>query len=191
LPGAWQDLLFALLVYPAFKYSGRLKARIAPVVSTRALLAFHVYAGVFAGIIGILHTGHKYQSPLGIALVVSMFVVIITGVIGRYYLPQTVAELRDEQTRLAVLRSTFDRAVANSEAIAEMPATADPRLQVVSMRQVVHGIAELEYSVGSRERIKRIFQLWIVAHVVATILLFLLLTLHVAGEMYYGLRWLS
>ena len=33
--------------------------------------------------------------------------------------------------------------------------------------------------------------LWIVAHVIAAILMYLLLTLHVAGEVYYGPRWLS
>jgi len=30
-----------------------------------------------------------------------------------------------------------------------------------------------------------------VAHVVAAILMYLLLALHIAGEIYYGLRWLS
>jgi hypothetical protein len=32
---------------------------------------------------------------------------------------------------------------------------------------------------------------WIIAHVVAAILMYLLLTLHIGGEIYYGLRWLS
>ena len=66
-----------------------------------------------------------------------------------------------------------------------------PALRDVSVRQLVEGIADLEYAVCSREAIKKTFMRWIVAHVVAAILMYLLLMLHIAGEIYYGLRWLS
>ena len=79
------------------------------VVSMRALLGFHVYAGIAASFLALLHTGHKYQSPLGIALVASLLVVVVTGFVGRYYLPQTAAEIRERQSRLATLRSAYDR----------------------------------------------------------------------------------
>jgi hypothetical protein len=189
-------LMVALLIYPLAKYSVRLKPWITRVASMRALLAFHVYAGVFGAFLAILHTGHKYQSPLGIALVIAMLVVVATGVVGRYYLPETSAELREEQSRLATLRSAYDRTAA---AFAERQALEDaaaagisaPALRDVSVRQLVEGIADLEYAVGSREAIKKTFMRWIVAHVVAAILMYLLLTLHIAGEIYYGLRWLS
>lgn len=189
-------LMVSLLIYPLAKYSTRLKPWITRVASMRALLAFHVYAGVFGAFLAILHTGHKYQSPLGIALVITMLVVVATGVVGRYYLPETSAELREEQSRLATLRSAYDRTAA---AFAERQALEDaaaagisaPALRDVSVRQLVEGIADLEYAVGSREAIKKTFMRWIVAHVVAAILMYLLLTLHIAGEIYYGLRWLS
>ena len=51
-------------------------------------------------------------------------------------------------------------------------------------------LQDIEYAIGSREAVKRIFMPWIVAHVIAAISMYFLLTLHIAGEIYYGLRWL-
>jgi hypothetical protein len=190
------SLMLLLLIYPLAKYSTWLKPRITRWVSLRALLAFHVYAGVFGAFLAILHTGHKYQSLLGVGLLITMLVVVATGFVGRYYLPQTSTELREAQSQLTTLRSTYDQAAA---AIAESRTVEDaaaagisaPALRGVSMLQVVEAIADLEYAIGSREVLKKIFTRWIVAHVVAAILMYVLLTLHIAGEIYYGLRWLS
>ena len=187
-------LMVSLLIYPLVKYHARLRSGISRLVSMRALLAFHVYAGVFGAFLAILHTGHKYQSPLGITLVISMLVVVVTGFVGRYYLPQTSAELREAQSRLATLRSAYDRsavALAGRQVAEEGAAPVSTSALQVPIARLVDGIADLEYAIGSREAVKRIFLLWIVAHVVAAILMYLLLTLHVAGEVYYGLRWLS
>lgn len=189
-------LMVLLLVYPLAKYSAWLKAGITRLASMRALLAFHVYAGVFGAFLAILHTGHKYQSALGIALVIAMLVVVATGFVGRYYLPQTSTELREEQSQLATLRSAYDRAVltfAERQALEDAAAAgaSAPALRDASILQLVGGIADLEYAIGSREALKKIFMRWVVAHVVAAIVMYLLLTLHIAGEIYYGLRWLS
>ncbi len=189
-------LMVSLLIYPLAKYSDRLKPWITRLAPMRALLAFHVYAGVFGAFLAILHTGHKYQSPLGIALVITMLVVVATGVVGRYYLPQTSTELREEQSRLATLRATYDRTAAvfaERQALENIAAqgVSAPALRDVSIRQLVEGIADLEHTIGHREAIKKTFMRWKVAHVVSAILLYLLLTLHIAGEIYYGLRWLS
>lgn len=195
LGAAAAALMLSLMVYPAAKYSISFKKLVARFASMRALLAFHVYAGVFGAFLAILHTGHKYQSPLGIALVVSMLLVVVTGFVGRYYLPQTSSELREEQSRLATLRTAYDQtAVALAERHSSegegRPLTA-AAAQGVPILKIVEGIADLEYAIGSREVVKRMFTPWIVAHVTTAILMYLLLALHVAGEIYYGLRWLS
>ena len=189
-------LMLALLIYPLAKYSTRLRLRITRLASMRALLAFHVYAGVFGAFLAILHTGHKYQSPFGIALVITMLIVVATGFVGRYYLPETSTELREEQSRLGTLRSAYDRttiALAQRARLEDLAAAevSAPALQGTTVLQLVEGIADLEYAIGSRELIKKVFMRWIVAHVVAAILMYFLLTLHIAGEIYYGLRWLS
>ena len=105
-------LMVSLLIYPLAKYSASFRSALGRFTSMRALLAFHAYAGAFGAFLAILHTGHKYQSPLGIALVISMLVVVVTGFVGRYYLPETSAELREAQSRLAMLRSAYDHTVA-------------------------------------------------------------------------------
>lgn len=188
-------LMTLLLIYPLIKYSASLRALTTKFISLRALLAFHVYAGVFGAFLAILHTGHKYQSPLGIALVISMLVVVATGFVGRYYLPLTSTELREAQSRLATLRSAFDKRVADLAERAGSEDLAPPVtlsvIQGVPLQQLVGGIADLEYDIGTREGIKHFFALWIVAHVLSAILMYFLLALHVAGEIYYGLRWLQ
>jgi hypothetical protein len=188
-------LMLLLLIYPLIKYSGHLRAWVTKVISLRAVLSFHVYAGVLCALLAILHTGHKYESPLGIALVISMLVAVTTGFLGRYYLPLTSAELRGAQARLGTLRTAYDQQVdalvkwGGSEDLT--PAAPLSSVQGIPLQKLTGAIADLEYVVGARGGITRLFMLWIVAHVVSAIVMYLLLTLHIAGEIYYGLRWLS
>lgn len=189
-------LMVLLLIYPLAKYVDWFKSSVTRLVSLRSLLAVHVYAGVFGAFLAILHTGHKYQSPLGISLLALVLVAVATGFVGRYYLPQTSTELREAESRLATLRSTYDQAaaaIAERQTLEEAAAAniSAPALRDVSVLQVVESIADLEYGIGSREALKKVFMRWIVVHVVAAILMYLLLTLHIAGEIYYGLRWLT
>lgn len=188
-------LMLLLLVYPLAKYSRGFKLLASRVASTRALLGFHVYAGIAASFLALLHTGHKYQSPLGIALIASLLVVVVTGFVGRYYLPQTAAEIRERQSRLATLRSAYDRTViflsAREAAAADGPPPDASLLQEVPILQLVEGIADLEHAIGSQEAVKKIFAQWIGFHVLAAIAMYALLALHIAGEVYYGLRWLT
>jgi hypothetical protein len=184
-------LMVVLLVYPLAKYSVSLRGQVTKVMSMRALLTFHVYAGVVGAWLAILHTGHKFQSPLGIALVVAMLVAVVTGFVGRYYLPQTATELREDQSRLAILRSSYNRMAAEFVARRDMQTSSSSALAAGREAwQLVGAIADLEYSIGSREAVNKIFTIWIVAHVIAAILMYLLLVLHVAGAIYFGLRWL-
>lgn len=187
-------LMLLLLIYPLAKYSRSFKALVTHVVSMRALLGFHVYAGIAASFLALLHTGHKYQSPLGIALIASLLVVVVTGFVGRYYLPQTAAEIREQQSRLATLRSAYDRtALVLSEREAadpEGPPVNASALQEVPVLQLIDGISDLEAAIGSQEVVKKIFMQWIGLHVLAAIAMYTILALHIAGEIYYGLRWL-
>lgn len=188
-------LMIFLLIYPLTKYSTAFKALVTRLVSMRTLLGFHVYAGIVASFLALLHTGHKYHSPLGIALIASMLVVVVTGFVGRYYLPQTAADIREQQSRLATLRSAYDRTVLVLSARETTESNGSPVsasvLQEVPLLQLVDGISDLEYAIGSQEAVKMAFMQWIGLHVVAAIAMYALLALHIAGELYYGLRWLS
>lgn len=187
-------LIVGTLMYPLLKYNPRIKAILPARVSIRGLLSFHAYSGVIAAFLATLHTGHRFQSPIGVTLMTLMLVVIVTGIVGRYYVPGSAEQLRNFQSRLAQLRAEFDRVALQ---VATLPSSdfggdrASFRISgIASVAELVAGIADLEREIGSRESLKAVLARWMLVHVSACILLFGLLTLHVAGEYYYGLRWL-
>jgi hypothetical protein len=178
-------LMVLLLVYPLAKHIAWLKQRVTAVVSMAGLLRFHVYSGIIGALLGILHTGHKYQSALGISLVAVIIVVVFSGFVARYYLPVLSVELKEQQRQLTVLRQTYDRwagALANPGQTADLPK--------VPLMRLVDGIADLEIAINTRSALQRSFTAWMIAHVVSALVMYLLLALHIAGEIYYGLRWL-
>ena len=69
------SLMLVPLMYLFVKRIPWLKKRITPHISMRTLLTIHIYTGVLAPILGVLHTGHKFQSALGIALTLMMLIV--------------------------------------------------------------------------------------------------------------------
>ncbi|SDE27804.1 hypothetical protein [Belnapia rosea] len=147
-----------------------------------AMLSFHVYAGAVGAALGMLHTGHHYRSPLGIALVTVMLAVVLSGFVGRYYLVQLGTDVRDQRQELGALRARYDRFAADSAAVAGLPD--------VSVRALVAGIADLEHAIERREALKRALSRWTVLHVAAAIALYPMLALHIWSGVYYGLRWL-
>jgi len=177
-------LLILVLIYSLVKRNGWMKQHVTRYARLAAFLEFHIYAGVVGALFGIIHTGHKFNSPLGIGLVSAMLTVIFTGFVGRYYLAYTRADLAEEQQMLAVLRTRYDATAA-----APVRASAEP-IRVPIMR-LVGGIAELEYAIGARETLKRMFSRWMVLHIGAAIVMYSLLVLHIWNGIYYGLRWLE
>ena len=115
-----------------------------------------------------------------------MLAVVLSGFVGRYYLAQVGADVRDQRLELGALRARYDRLTAEGAA----GSAAVARLSDVSVRALVAGIADLEHSIGRREALKRALSRWTVLHVAAAIALYPLLALHVWSGVYYGLRWL-
>lgn len=176
-------LFLFLLAYWIAKRVPWVKERTQNTVSIGALLTFHVYAGAIGALLGIVHSGHKFQSPLGIALVLVMLTVVATGFVGRYYLTQIGSELRDQQKALGVLRTDYDAMV-----IGKQPRTA---LDAGRIDDILGAISDLEFQLGTREMLKRALGRWVVLHIVAAITMYVLLALHIWSGIYYGLRWLG
>ena len=201
---AGATLFVLLLVYSLVKRSARVRARVARHASLRAILSFHVYAGVAGALLGILHSGHAYRSPLGIGLVSAMLVVVLSGFVGRYYVAQLGTDLRGQQAMLGVLRSRFDvlaaEAAAGAAAAAASPGA--PSLRAVALLasgagvsgvpvlRLVGAISDLERAIGRREALKRALSRWTVVHVAAALVMYPLLALHIWNGIYFGLRWL-
>ena len=180
------SLMLLVLLYPAIKYIGWLKARVTRHVSLGRLLSLHIYGGLLAALLAILHSGHNYRSALGIALVVDILVIIGTGFVGRYYLGHLGAEVRQQQALLGTLRSAYDRVALRLGAAAGSASTA-PDLPIL---RIVDAIVDTEYSLTVRETAKRVTARWMVVHTAASIVLYGLLLLHIGSGIYYGLRWL-
>lgn len=180
------SLMLLVLLYPAIKYIGWLKARVTRHVSLGRLLSLHIYGGLLAALLAILHSGHNYRSALGIALVVDILVIIGTGFVGRYYLAHLGTEVRQQQALLGTLRSAYDRIALRLGAAAGSTSPAPD----VPILRLVDAIADVEYSLTVREAAKRVTARWMVVHTAASIVLYGLLLLHIGSGIYYGLRWL-
>lgn len=205
---AGATLFVLLLAYSLVKRSAWIRVRVTRHASLRRILSCHVYAGVVGALLGILHSGHTYQSPLGIALVVAMLTVVLSGFVGRYHLAQLGTDLRGQQSMLAALRTRYDLLAADAAGAAPRgdPAAASsgPGLRALALLaygagtgvsgvhvlRLVGAIADLEHAIRRREALKRALSRWTVLHVAAALAMYPLLALHIWNGVYFGLRWL-
>jgi hypothetical protein len=178
----------------------------------RTLLAWHVYAGVVGPILGLLHTGHKFDSPLGIAVTAMMVIVVLSGFVGRYLMGQFSQTIREQKEMLTGLESAYRQTAgelaAHPEEVAIMrplagfwsrlmgglllarpagvPATASAPVRALRLSE---SMADLEYAIKTHEAFKRWFAGWLKFHIVISFVLYVLLALHIWAGIYFGLRW--
>lgn len=181
-------LFLLLLFYSVIKHQPWIKERLKNSLPLSTILSFHVYAGAIGALLGIIHTGHKFQSPIGITLVILMLIVVTTGFVGRYYLAQIGRELSNQQQELSVLRNRYD-SLALAASNLEDQAVVDP--SGISLKQLIGAISDLEFSITARDMLKKSFGRWLALHIVAAILMYAVLALHIWSSIYYGLRWIQ
>ena len=207
-------LMLVPLVYLLIKRIPPLKRAMTTAVSMRTLLAIHIYAGVLAPILGILHSGHKFQSSLGIALTAMMLIVALSGFVGRYLMVQIATGTLDQRKLLSGLRREYDRTaddlVRNPvQAAALRPLagfftrlaapffvgdTSEPTSSsaaAVRALRLSESMADVEVAIKSHDAAKSLFGRWLACHIVIAIVLYALLAMHVWSVWYFGIRWLS
>ena len=101
-------LMLVPLLYSAVKRVPPLKRAVTPLVPMRTLLAWHIYAGILGPILVLVHTGHRFESPLGIALTGMTILVVLSGYVGRYLMRHLGAELRDRRRLLDEAERLYD-----------------------------------------------------------------------------------
>lgn len=201
-------LMLVPLAYLIVKRIKPLKRRLTGHVTMRTLLAWHIYAGVLGPILVMVHTGHKFESPLGIALTAMVLVVVLSGFTGRYLMSKINREIKERSALLAEATVEYDRALEelpnhpeeislarslqsavlrlflNDGANAGTPLPAGFRAV-----RLAESVADLEFAVRTHEAFKTAFATWLKFHIALSVALYTLLGLHVWSALYFGLRW--
>ncbi len=201
-------LMLIPLAYPIVKRIRFLKARITPHVSMQSLMTLHVYAGILGPLLAIIHTGHKFNSVLGIALTAVMLLVVVSGFAVRYLLTFVAHEIKDKLLLLQTARGDLDSAwgvlehsPAEMRVLPKTPVLAaglaslgielpfgGPAGEVI---RTADGVADLEYAIRTHELFKRWFSRSLTLHIAASFVLYVLLLLHIWSGIHFGLRWFS
>ena len=200
-------LMLFPLAYPIAKRIPFLHERITAHISLQSLLTLHVYAGIFGPLLAIIHTGHKFNSVLGIALTAVMLLVVVSGFAVRYLLTFVTHEIADKLLLLQTARGDLDAAwgaLENAPVAArvlpkwplvsaglsslgiDLSATRGPAREVTRLAE---SVADLEYAIRTHELFKRWFARSLTLHIVLSVLLYMLLGLHIWAGIYFGLRW--
>lgn len=205
-------LMMVPLIYSVVKRLPPLKRLVTKAVPMRTLLSWHIYAGIVGPILALLHTGHKFNSALGIALTAMMLIVVLSGFTGRYLMSQISEDLREKKNLQAALLQEYDRTAAVVTRQPEMVPmfsalsnfarwlssyllvpgfgiqNAGPNLYV-RVVALAESISDLQYAVETDELFKSWFSRWLKFHIVLSGVLYVLLGLHIWAEVHFGIRW--
>lgn len=201
-------LMLIPLAYPIAKRIPFLHQQITRRVSMQTLLSVHVYAGIFGPLLAIMHTGHKFDSRMGITLTTVMLLVVVSGVVVRYLLGYVNHEITDKLALLQTARGDLDSAwgaLENTSGDAETVPKATVFLAALAsvglgrtpggpgseVVRIAESVADLEYSVRLHELLKRWFHRALTLHIALSVIFYLLLALHIGSGIYFGLRWLQ
>lgn len=196
-------MMLLTIPYVAVKHIGSVDRYLSKHIGQPTLLAVHIYAGVLAPLLALLHAAHKFGSPLGVMLTGLLLLVVVSGFIGRYLLAELGRALRGRKSELSALKAAylnlparpsgeptsprelarFARVFFRRDGAPAMPAPGD-RVALAT------ALSDSEYAVRAEEATSSLFQQWRLLHIVAGAILYGLIILHVSAAIYYGLRWL-
>ena len=201
-------LMLITLAYPIVKRIPAINRRITRHVSMQTQLTVHVYSGIFGPLLAIIHTGHKFDSPLGITSSSVMLLVVVSGFAVRYLLTYVNQEIKDKLLLLQTARGDLDSAwgvmentprelrnlpkapllAAGLAAVGIEISSGGPAGEVTRLAE---SVADLEYAVRTHELFKRWFSRALKLHIVLSLIFYALLALHIWAEIHFGLRWAS
>lgn len=201
-------LMLFPLAYPIVKRIPAINTRVTKHVSMETLMIIHVYAGIFGPLLAIIHTGHKYESWLGITLTAVMLLVVVSGYAVRYLLTYVNQEVKDKLLLLQTARGDLDSAWGVLEnlppelsappkaplltaAVAALGIDLSPGGPAGEVTRTAEAVADLEYAVRTHELFKRWFSTALKLHIILSLLFYVLLGLHIWAGIHFGLRWLS
>ena len=180
-------LLLVPLLSTLVKRVPAVRAWVTPRVSMSTILTAHVYAGLLGALLAIIHTGHRFESWLGITLTAALLLVVVSGFIVRYLLTYAGQEITEKLALLQTGRGDLDQAWGVMESAGAAEAGL---LKGGEVNRLAEAVADLEYAVRTHELFKRWFRRTLTVHIALSVSLYILLALHIGTGIYYGLRWL-
>lgn len=202
------------LLYSATKRIPSFKEKITKRISMGTLLNWHVYTSIVGAILAILHTGHRFESSLGIWLTAMMMLTVLSGFVGRYFLSYSSKDIKEKQTELNLLATQYNqliseigkqpkseiasvvsgnfisRAFNSFVGIQGIETDVNSTLSQRAMR-LTESIADLEYAIKTDELLKRKTSRWLKIHIITSCAFYILLILHIWSAIYFGLRYLK
>jgi hypothetical protein len=199
-------LMLTPLAYTLAKRVAWVNQRVRARRGLALLLSVHVYAGVVGAFLAILHTGHRFDSWLGMLLTATMLLSILSGYAGRHFLRFITLDLRARSEALAALQSRYRalmqlRQLASPQPpagglraylaglIAPQEQAAGAGLDTLHLRRVASAIADLEYAISADNAIRQQLRRWLLVHIWTSVAFYALLLLHIGAGIQYGLRW--
>ena len=201
-------LMLIPLAYPIVKRIPAINARVTKHMSMQTQLTVHVYSGIFGPLLAIIHTGHKFDSPLGMTLTAVMLLVVVSGFAVRYLLTYVNQEIKDKLLLLQTARGDLDSAWGVLENTApEMRGLPKSPLLAAGLASVGIGLSsggpagdvtriaesvtDLEYAVRTHELFKRWFAWALKLHILLSLIFYVLLGLHIWAGLNFSMRWFS
>lgn len=199
------------LLYSATKRLPYIKEKITKHISTGVLLNWHVYTSIVGAIFAIIHTGHRFESNLGIWLTAIMMLTVLCGFIGRYFLTYSSKEINEKQAELNLLATQYNQLISEISKQSEATHVVDSNLIGRAFNSFVgtgsiardpksllshqalylaESIADLEYAIKTHELLKRRTARWLKIHIITSSIFYILLILHIWSAIYFGLRYL-
>lgn len=196
-------LMLVPLAYSLVKRVKPLRARVTRHVTMRTLLAWHIYAGLLGPLLVLAHSGHKFESVLGVALTGLTLIVVLSGYVGRYLMRYIGQEVREKRALATQLHEAYDalssRHVGAGSAYADAYRSSlgggggpgQPSVSSHTVADLVASIADVELAIRSHQVLKSWFTRWLRLHIVLSAALYVLLAFHVWAGVHFGLRWFS
>lgn len=202
------------LAYMAVKRVAPLRKKFDARFSMGNLLAWHVHTSAIGAILALLHTGHRFESDLGIALTTMMMIAVLSGYAGRHLLGRVALELHEKQSQLSKLETAYNEtvgALARNPDPAITSAASSGMFSMLRLRaafalmssgrrsespsyravQMAESIAELQHSIDTHARYKKLLAVWLKVHIGSSVAFYILLAMHVWAGIHFGLRWFS
>jgi len=192
------------LIYPFRKRVQKKRGKTNPINT-------HIYYGLIGPSLVVIHSAHKFSSTIGVLCFLSMLVVVVSGIVGKFLFRKVNRTLKQQKSDLEALKRLFAQRSEDAEKCkayldirteglsgGQGPDIADDELEEAEGQQMcetllglAYSITELEHAVSIFSGTKTLFSRWIRVHYILTTFLFAMVIVHVLTTLYYGLRWLQ